>query len=121
MDALVGLLPVVARSIETGYLLLASWLEGHLPRIGTLIAATTLSLYGRAIADRTRRLAEDWPFILRLSLFVSVVGFGFSLIIATTAPLIAAGLRLAGTPYVVPAIFGSFLVIGILAERSGRI
>jgi|GEM_PF-2141252 len=120
LDAVVGHLPEVARSIETGYLGLSHWLEAHLPRISTLIAATTLSLYGRIITDRTRQLAQDWPFILRLALFVSVA-LGFSLLIASVAPLIAAGLKLAGTPYLVPAVFGAFLVIGILAERNGRI
>jgi len=120
LDAVVGHLPKVARSIESGYLELSSWLEAHLPRISTLITATILSFYGRVVTDRTRQLAQDWPFILRLALFVSV-GLGFSLLIASASPLIAAGLKLAGTPYLVPAVFGAFLVIGILAERNGRI
>src|SRR5690606_2649462 len=93
LDAVVGHLPKVARSIESGYLELPSWLEAHLPRISTLITATILSFYGRVVTDRTRQLAQDWPFILRLALFVSV-GLGFSLLIASASPLIAAGLKL---------------------------
>ncbi len=114
-------LPGIAQSIESHYLQLSSWLESHLPRIGSLLACTTLSLYGRLLADRARQLAIEWPFILRVGLFVAVVGFGFSLIIATVAPLITAGLAMAGTPYLVPATFACFLIVGILAERSGRI
>lgn len=121
LDDLSSQLPGIAQSIETHYLQLSGWLASHLPRIGTLLACITLSLYGRAIADRARRLALEWPFILRVGLFVAVVGFGFSLIIASVAPLVTAGLSRVETPYLVPAVFACFLVVGILAERSGRI
>lgn len=121
LEKLSSHLPGFARSIEAHYLLLSSWLESHLPRIGTLIACTTLSLYARHVTDRARQLAMEWPFLLRVGLFIGVVGFGFSLAIATASPLITAGLELAGRAHLVPTILVCFLIVGILAERSGRI
>lgn len=114
-------LPDAARWIEARYLGASTWLESRLPQAGTLIAGTTFSIYGRYIADMVRRIAQEWPFLLRVGLFVALVGFGFGLIIGTVAPLITAGLRWVETPFLVPAILSAFIVIGILAERSGRI
>lgn len=114
-------LPEAATLVEASYLRLSVWLEAHLPQTGTLIAGTTFSLYGRILADRVRRVAHEWPFILRVALFVGMVGFGFGLIIATISPLVTAGLRWVGLPFLVPTILAAFLVIGILGERSGRI
>ena len=71
--------------------------------------------------DRLRRVAYTWPFPLRAGLFISVVGLGFAAVIAACAPLVTAGLRSIGTPYLVPAILSAFILLGILAERSGRI
>lgn len=114
-------LPEAALSLEALYLRGSSWLAAHLPQTGTVIAGTTFSLYGRHIADAARRAAQHWPFILRVGLFVGLVGFGFGMIVGTIAPLVTEGLRWVGTPYLVPTIFAAFIVIGILAERSGRI
>ncbi|WP_373048558.1 DUF3392 family protein [Vulgatibacter sp.] len=121
LNDLPGTAPEAARLVEGSYLRLAGWLEGHLPRIGTLIAATSISLYGRYLTDTVRKTARDWPFLLRVGLFVVVVGFAVGAIIAAVAPLITAGLRSVGTLYLLPAILCAFIVIGILAERSGRI
>ncbi|AKU91986.1 DUF3392 family protein [Vulgatibacter incomptus] len=114
-------LPEAASSIEALYLRLSGWLEAHLAQAGTLIAGTTFSLYARNLGETVRRFAKSWPFILRVGLFVGLVGFGFGLIIATIAPVVTAGLRWVGTPFLVPAILAAFIVIGILAERNGRI
>jgi hypothetical protein len=114
-------LPEAARSIEGLYLRCSGWLAQHLPRIGTLIVAALLSLYARRINDTVRRVAAGWPFPLRVAAFIAVVGFGFGLIIAAASPLVAAGLRSVGTYYLLPATLCAFIVVGILAERSGRI
>lgn len=114
-------LPEAARAIEGLYLRLSSWLEANLEQVGTLIAASTFYVYGRLLTEKLRQLTLEWPFIVRLGLFVGMVGFGFGLIIATAAPVVTAGLRWAGTPFLVPTILAAFLVVGILAERSGRI
>lgn len=113
--------PEAARMIEGSYLRCSSWLAQHLPRVGTLISAALLSLYARHVNDTVRRVAAGWPFPLRVAAFVAVVGFGFGLIIAFASPLIAAGLRAVGTYYLLPATLCAFIVVGILAERSGRI
>jgi len=114
-------LPEAAGLVEGSYLKLSAWLAGRLPQIGTLLVAVTYSLYGRILSEALRRTASRWPFPLRLSVFVAVVGFGAGLIIASVAPLVTDGLRAVGTSYLVPAILCAFIVIGILAERSGRI
>jgi hypothetical protein len=114
-------LPEAARSLEGQYLRLSGWLEANLPQIGTLIAASTFYVYGRVLTEKLRHFTTEWPFIVRLGLFVGMVGFGFGLIIATASPVVTAGLRWAGTPFLAPMILAAFLVIGILAERSGRI
>lgn len=113
--------PEAARLIETSYLRLSAWTANHLPRIGTLIVGVSLSLYGRYVTEGLRRVAYTWPFPLRAGLFISVVGLGFAAVIAACAPLVTAGLRSIGTPYLVPAILSAFILLGILAERSGRI
>lgn len=113
--------PEFARLVEGNYLRLCAFLAEHLPRVGTLVAATTLSLYGRYLTESLRRFSKDWPFVLRTCLFVVAVGFGMGTIIATVGPLVAAGLRWVAVPYLVPATLSLFLVIGILAERQGRI
>lgn len=114
-------IPEAAQSLEALYLRGSSWLAARLPQAGAVIAVTTFSLYARHIADTARRVAQNWPFILRLVLFVGLVGFGFGMIVGTIAPLVTEGLRWVGTPYLVPTILAAFIVIGILAERSGRI
>lgn len=116
-----GSLPEAATLVEGSYLRVSRWLADHLPRVGTLIAATSLSLYGRYITDSVRRFAHRWPFPVRAGVWITLVGFGFGLIIATVSPLVTAGLRAVGTPYLVPAILCAFILVGILAERSGRI
>lgn len=113
--------PEFAGLVEGNYLRLSHWLAAHLPRVGTVIAAAASSLYGRHLTETLRRIAHGWPFILRAALFISVVGLGFGAIIATVSPLITAGLRVVGTVYLVPATLFAFILIGILAERSGRI
>jgi len=116
-----GSVPEAARLVEASYLGLAGWIERHLPRVATVLAGVSLSLYGRHVTEALRRIAWSWPFPLRAGLFIAVVGLGFGAIIAAVAPLIAAGLRQVGTPYLVPATLSAFILLGILAERSGRI
>ena len=113
--------PEFAGLVEGGYLRLCAWIADHLPRVGTLVAATTLSLYGRYLTDALRRIARNWPFPVRTAVFIVAVGFGMGGIIATVGPLVAAGLGVVATPYLVPATLSLFIVIGILAERNGRI
>ena len=113
--------PEFAGLVEGSYLRLSLWLAEHLPQVGTLIAGTAFSLYGRYITEILRRIAHRWPFPLRAGLYIGVVGIGFGAIIATVSPVITAGLRLVGTYYLVPATLSAFILIGILAERSGRI
>ena len=55
------------------------------------------------------------------AVFITVVGLGFGLVIATLAPLVTTGLRAVGTYHLVPATLCAFITIGILAERNGRI
>jgi hypothetical protein len=114
-------LPEAARLIEGSYLALCHWIEAHLPQAGTLIAGASLSLYGRYITDGLRRTMVNWPFIVRAGIYIALVGLGFGAIIGTVAPLVTSGLRLISTPYLVPAFLCALILVGILAERSGRI
>ncbi len=110
-----------SNGLRSNYLEFAQWTTGHLGILGTMIVASLLALYGAATTRFVARRIRNWPFPLRTAVFVLLAGFGFGIMIATGSVWVAKLLALAGTTYLPPVVLAVFMVIGILAERSGRI
>ena len=110
MDLVTGFLS----SIE---LQLRGWALGHMSQITTALTASLLVIFGDDILGFVKGQVRTRHFIVRTIAFVLVCAFGFGMLAVFIAPGLSNLLRYFGDRYLVLIVVGSFVGIGMMAER----
>lgn len=97
---------------------LSKWTRLHLSDIALAMMATALVLFGPAINAWVRRSIGHLNFAFRTLIFVLVCAVGYGLSIVYLTPLLASTLGHLNNYTLSPVLLLSFILIGILADRS---
>ena len=111
MDVITGFL----NQIE---LHLRMWALDHMSQITTALTASLLVIFGDDINRFVKNRVRHRHFVVRTLAFVLVCAFGFGILAVFIAPGLANLLRYFGDRYLVLVIAGSFVGIGMVAERK---
>lgn len=99
---------------------LAKYMRPHNEEIALAMVATLLVIFGDAINKALKRLVGRQPFWIRISAFISLCAFGYGALSVWMTPVMARILMNQNSVIYVLTIVGSFLFLGILAERSQK-
>lgn len=91
----------------------------YMSEIVFAMIASLLIIYGDLITIATKKLAAKYNFLVRVSAFVLVAAFGFTLIGNFLTPFLA-DLLISTGKWLSLAVVGVFYIIGILAEKRGH-
>lgn len=97
----------------------AGWVNPHMGEIVFAMIASLLIIYGDLITGITKKMTARFNFFVRVTVFVLVAAFGFTLIASFLTPLLADLLSSTGK-WVFFAVLGLFYIIGILAQKRGQ-
>ena len=100
---------------------LVSWCGRHLNQICFAMTATVLAIYGQDINNAVRKKIGHRHFVIRTSVFVTICAFGYGWFILYIGPKIAWCYRLFPQRMLPVAVFVSFVILGIVAERNRKI
>ncbi len=96
---------------------LSGWLRPHNDEIALAIIATLLVVFGDSINRTVRKLVRQYWVGFRVLIFVALCTFGYGTLTVWLVPLLARVLIGLSAPVYMASVVGSFLVLGILAER----
>ncbi|MFK4753030.1 MULTISPECIES: DUF3392 family protein [Oceanospirillaceae] len=96
---------------------LSGWLRPYNDEIALAIIATLLVVFGDSINRTVRKLVRQYWVGFRVLIFVALCTFGYGTLTVWLVPLLARVLIGLSAPVYVASVVGSFLVLGILAER----
>lgn len=96
---------------------LSGWLRPYNDEIALAIIATLLAVFGDSINRTVRKLVRQYWVGFRVLIFVALCTFGYGTLTVWLVPLLARVLIGLSAPVYVASVVGSFLVLGILAER----
>lgn len=97
---------------------LAYFMQPHLSDISLALIATCLVIYGDKINGFLKKLVSSWVFLARISAFILMCTFGYGLLTLWSQPLIYWGITHVDLAYRPLLVFGSFCLLGVLAERK---
>ncbi|WP_404340500.1 DUF3392 family protein [Pseudoalteromonas mariniglutinosa] len=97
------------------------WLHPYLYDIALLLVVCLVSLYADEVLKMTKRLVSQNHFIVRVSCFVLVTGFGFGLMIVFVTPFVSKLLLILGLKWLPVLVLSAFMLLGILADRKKQL
>ena len=96
---------------------IAGYIRPHVDDIALALVATLLVIFGDTINGFVRKLVRKQLFVVRIAALIALCAFGYGAITVWVSPMLESVLRQLDSVELVVAVFGSFLAIGILAER----
>jgi hypothetical protein len=93
----------------------------HLKPVSMAFSATLLAIFGAHINDAFKRLMNKRHFILRVLVFIVLCSAGYAALTLFVSRAIFFLLLRIERNYLVAALAGLFLLVGILAERKSHI
>lgn len=106
--------------LQQPFLWLAEHMRPHNKEIALAMIATLLVIFGDFINKTVKKLISKQPFWLRISAFISLCAFGYGSLSVWLTPILARFLLNQNSVIYVLTVIGSFLLVGILAERSQK-
>ena len=97
---------------------LAYFLQPYLDDISLALVATCLVIYGDKVNGFVKRQVSSWVFIARIMAFILMCTFGYGLLTLWGQPVIYWAITQVDLVYRPLAIFASFCLLGVLAERK---
>jgi len=101
--------------------MLSEEMRPHLSKIAVAIALTMLAIWGNDINRRVKRLVNNWPFIVRVLVFVLLVAFGYGAASLAISHFLGNFLMLLDSRFLGIFVISIFVLIGVLAEHKGHI
>ena len=98
-------------------LYLRTWVLGHMAQITTALTASLLVIFGDDVIRAVKNQVRHRHFLIRMLAFILLCAFGFGMLAVFIAPGLARLLRYLGDRYVVLVVVGTFVWIGMMAER----
>jgi hypothetical protein len=99
----------------------AQLLRPYLSEIAISLVACTLVIAGNDINRFVRGVLRGHNFVLRTLAFVLINAFGYGLLIVHLSPFLARQLATLNSNWLVCVVCGSFLVIGVWAQRNRQV
>lgn len=96
-------------------------LRAYQYQVALSIVATLLVIYGSDINNLIKYLIRKQHFIVRVTtfIFVCALGYGFATVFLTKQ--LASLISMVPNLYLVPSILGTFLLLGLLAQKQKQI
>ena len=94
------------------------WVSGHLTAIATAFTTALLVIYGDNINRAVKNRVRNRHFLVRAAVFMVLCSFGYGILALMITPALADLLRAAGDRYLLPVVVGTFVCIGVLADRK---
>ena len=98
-------------------LTLRGWVLAHMSQITTALTASILVIFGDDVIRIVKNQVRHRHFVVRMLTFILLCAFGFGMLAVFVAPGIGKLLRYFGDRYVVLAVVGAFVWVGMMAER----
>jgi len=95
----------------------AGYLRPHTDDIALALVATLLVIFGDTINDLLRKMVRGQPAWLRVGAFIALCTFGYGALSVWLTPLLESYLRTLSAAMYLLLVFGSFILVGVLAER----
>ena len=95
----------------------SAYLRPHLDDIALAMVATLLVIFGDSINDLVRHVMRRRPVWLRVAVFIALCAFGYGALSVWLTPLLEVFLRQLPGWQMLLTVVGSFVLIGVLAER----
>lgn len=97
---------------------IASEMRAYNSEIAFALVATTLIIFGGVINAFVRNLVKSWNVVLRVAVFVLLCAVGYGVLAAWLTGFLQGQLRGLTSLMYVLVVVGSFVVLGLLAERA---
>lgn len=96
---------------------LASYVRPHTDDIALALVATLLVIFGDTINDLVRKIVRQQPMWIRVGVFIALCTFGYGALSVWLTPLLDSYLRTLSSGIFLGVVAGSFVAVGVLAER----
>ena len=96
---------------------LADVMRPHSSEIALAMVATLLGIFGDHFNRALKLLVRKQPIWLRVSAFIGLCSVGYGVLSVWLTPILSNFLQNQGSVVYVVTVIGSFLTVGILAER----
>jgi glucose-6-phosphate-specific signal transduction histidine kinase len=93
----------------------------HLNTVSLALMTSLVALYGSHINRALQKKIRRYPLIIRTSVFVVICAFGYGWLGTKLASLLEHGLRRIPSTFLIPALLGLFVVLGLLAQRERQL
>ena len=90
-------------------------------KIAMAITAAMLALFGDHINGAIRSMVKDYNFLIRLTVFIFLVAFGYGALSLGMSHVLSNLLSKIPNLYLFPSLIIIFILIGIIAEEKKRI
>lgn len=99
----------------------ADILRPYLSQISVAITAALLVLFGDHLNGFVRDSVKDYNFLVRLTVFILIVTFGYGALSLFLAHVLAGLIGQIPKFYLCPALILTFIIIGVIAEEKKHI
>lgn len=99
----------------------SQWMRPHLSAIAMAMVATLLVIFGQGLTQLIKMQIGKYNFWVKLSLFVVISAFGFSLLSEFVIPLGVTQLASLSDVWLAPVIVAIFYGIGWIAQKKQMI
>ncbi|MCD8522298.1 MAG: DUF3392 domain-containing protein [Saccharospirillaceae bacterium] len=96
---------------------LASHVRPHTDDIALALVATLLVIFGDTINDLVRKIVRPQPMWIRVGVFIALCTFGYGALSVWLTPILDSYLRTLPSGIFLGVVTGSFVAVGVLAER----
>ena len=98
--------------------LTSHWCRPYLTEISFSFVATLLVLYGDRINGEIKKITADYPYMVRVTAFILVSGFGYGWTTVYLTDIVEKVLRYKTGNYLGIIVLAVFLFLGILADKK---
>lgn len=99
----------------------SQWIRHFLPQVSLAITSTVLAVFGGEINCWVKSLIKRRPFLVRVSVFVLLVTFGYGALNIAISHLVSRILMKTDDLFLAPIVVVLFIIIGVIAEEKRQI
>jgi len=99
----------------------ANWIRPYVDQVALAVVASVLVIYGKAVNDLVRQTFKNWPFAVRVLVFMIVCAFGYGALTVLATRFLQRFLAGLGNAQLAIVIAGFYFLVGMLAQKKRQI